>query len=174
MAAGSSSGHYDAHETARMHALEGVPLATFGQRALGFLIDLVLVVLLWIPLELLWARYVSHEWDGRSPYHISFSFHEWRSLLVAMLYYVIANYVSNGRTVGKWIAHTRIVSLAHEHVGLWQSIERVLGYGVSTAEGIGFLLYFFGRNRMCMHDRMAETIVTDTRRPRREKPRPSA
>jgi len=153
--------YYRADETARVEELDGLPLAGFGWRALGFLVDLLLVVVLWIPLELTWARFVSHEWDGHSRYHVTFSFHEWRSLLVALLYYVLVYYSTNGRSVGKWIGRTRVVSLTHEHLGLWQCFERVLGYGVAVAEGIGFLQYFFSRNRMCVHDRMAETIVVD-------------
>jgi len=153
--------HYHAHESARADELDGVPLAGFGQRALGFLIDLFVVVLLWIPLELMWARFVSHTWNGTSHYSITFSFHEWRGLLVALLYFALTNYFSNGTSLGKWIARTRVLSLKHEHLGLWQCVERVLGYGVATAEGIGFLQYFFSQNRTCVHDRMAETIVAD-------------
>ena len=156
--------YFDSHETGRVEELDGLPLASFPQRAVGFIIDFVIVVVLWIPIELLWARFVSHEWDGQSHFNIMFSFHEWRSFLVALLYYVLVNYFSNGRSIGKWIARTRILSLTHEHMGLWQCVERLLGYGVSTAEGIGFLQYFFGVNRMCVHDRMAETIVVDARK----------
>jgi uncharacterized RDD family membrane protein YckC len=159
-----STRYFHAHETARLDQLDGLPLASFGQRALGFLIDLVLVVLLWIPIELMWDLLVSHTWNGRSGFHITFTFHDWRSLLVALLYYVLVNSLSNGRSVGKWVARTRIVSLTHQHVRLWQSVERTLGYGVSTAEGIGFLQYFFSLNRMCVHDRIAETIVVDVRK----------
>ncbi len=156
--------YFKAHETARVDELDGLPLASFGQRALGFLIDFLLVIALWVPLELVWVRFVSHEWDGQSRFNIKFSFHEWRSLLAALLYYVVVNYWSNGKSAGKWIARTRVLSLTHKHLGLWQCVERVLGYGVSTAEGIGFIQYFYSSNRMCMHDRMAETVVIDERR----------
>src|SRR5229473_1327059 len=97
-----AKGFFQAHETARMDELDGLQLADFGHRAAGFLVDF---------------------------------------LLVALLYYVVVHYCTNGKSVGKWIARTRIVSLTHERLGLWQCIERVLGYGVSTAEGIGFLQY---------------------------------
>ena len=112
----------------------------------------------------MWELFVSHAWNGRSGFHIAFTFHDWRSLFVALLYYVLVSSLSNGRSVGKWVARTRIVSLTHQHVGLWQSIERTLGYGVSTAEGIGFLQYFSSANRMCVHDRIAQTIVVDVRK----------
>jgi uncharacterized RDD family membrane protein YckC len=77
---------------------------------------------------------------------------------------VIINYFSGGRSIGKWAAGTRIVSLHHSRLSLWQCVERVFGYGVSTAEGIGFVQFFFSPNRMCVHDRIAETIVIDARK----------
>jgi uncharacterized RDD family membrane protein YckC len=156
--------YFQAHETSRFDELDGLPLAGFAQRAIGFGIDFAVVVALWIPIEICWLRWISHEWDGNSRLHLSFSYHEWRSLLAAMLYYVLANYFSNGRSLGKWAAGTRIVSVVHERLGLWQCIERVLGYGVSIGEGIGFLQFFWSANRMCVHDRIAETIVVDVRK----------
>jgi uncharacterized RDD family membrane protein YckC len=155
--------YFQAHETSRYDELDGLPLASFAQRAVGFVADFLVVIVLWIPIELFWARFISQEWDGRSKYHINFSFHEWRSLLAAMLYYVIVNYLSNGKSLGKLIAGTRVVSLVHERLGVWQCVERVLGYGVSLGEGIGFLQFFWSANRMCVHDRIAETIVVDVR-----------
>jgi len=108
---------------------------------------------------------VSHEWNGKSDLTIKFDFHHWRDLVAALVYFVLVNYLSNGRSVGKWIARTRVVSLTHERLGLWQCVERVLGYAASTAEGgIGFFQFFFSPNRMCAHDRLAETIVVDARK----------
>lgn len=156
--------YFRAHETKRAEQLEGLPLAGFTQRAIGFVIDLLLVVLLWVPLELLWSRFISHDWDGHSRYHITFTFHEWRSFLAALLYYVAVNYLTNGLSLGKWIARERILSLTHERISIWQCVERVLGYGVALTEGIGFLQYFYSHNRMCVQDRIAETIVIDCRK----------
>jgi len=157
--------YFHAHETTRADELEGQPLARFGQRALGYWIDLILVAILWSPFELFWLRYVSHEWDGKADIQIKFDFHEWRNIVAALAYYVLVNYLTNGRSLGKWIARTRIVSLTHERLSLWQCAERVLGYAASTAEGgIGFIQYFFSPNRMCAHDRLAETIVVDLRK----------
>jgi hypothetical protein len=52
-------------------------------------------------------------------------------------------------------------------MGLWQSIERGLGYGAAVLElGLGFLQFFWDRNRMCAQDRLAETIVIDVRKPK--------
>ena len=50
-------------------------------------------------------------------------------------------------------------------MGLWQSVERGLGYGAAVLElGLGFLQFFWDRNRMCAQDRLAETIVIDVRK----------
>lgn len=77
---------------------------------------------------------------------------------------ITAKGAGNGRTLGKWISRTRAVSFTSERMGAWQSIERALGYGAAVLEGgLGFLQFFWDRNRMCAQDRLAETIVVDVR-----------
>ena len=86
------------------------------------------------------------------------------NIVVMVLYWGLANYFGNGQTPGKWVARTRVMSLTGEGMGLWQSIERGLGYGAAVLElGLGFLQFFWDRNRMCPQDRLAETIVIDVR-----------
>jgi uncharacterized RDD family membrane protein YckC len=98
---------------------------------------------------------------------ISRDFHELGNIVVLVIYYGLANYLGNGQTPGKWIARTRAVSLTHSKMGMWQSIERALGYGAAVLEGgLGFLQYFWSENRMCAQDRLAETIVIDVRKPK--------
>ena len=152
---------FQAHESARMEALNGLPLAYFWQRWLGHWIDLVFVIVLWGPSEVAWRRFLLHQEN----IHISFDYHEPGNIIVMLLYWGLFNYFGNGRTPGKWIARTKIVSLTGERMGLWQSFERTLGYGVAVIEGgVGFLQYFWDRNRMCTQDRVAETIVVDMRK----------
>jgi uncharacterized RDD family membrane protein YckC len=92
-------------------------------------------------------------------------FHEKGNIIVALLYWGLFNYFRNGQTPGKWVARTRAVSLTGERLGAWQSVERALGYGAAVLEGgLGFLQFFWDRNRMCAQDRLAETIVVDLRR----------
>ncbi len=152
---------FQAHESARMESLNGLPLAYFWQRWLGHWIDLVLAVVIWGPSEYAWRHFVLHEeninaiWD----------FHEPGNIIVMLLYWGLFNYFGNGRSPGKWIARTKIVSLTSERMGLWQSFERALGYGAAVLEGgVGFLQYFWDHNRMCAQDRLAETIVVDMRK----------
>jgi hypothetical protein len=48
----------------------------------------------------------------------------------------------------------------HHRISFWHCMERALGYGASGLEGgLGFLQIFWNPNRMCLHDRIAETIV---------------
>jgi uncharacterized RDD family membrane protein YckC len=154
--------HFHAHETARMEALDGMPLAAYWQRLLGYTVDLILAVVIWFPLETLWRMYVDHE---RGNIHIAFDFHEISNVVVVVLYWGLGNYFFNGQTPGKWVARTRAVSLTGKRLGLWQSMERALGYGAALLEaGLGFLQIFWDRNRMCAQDRLAETIVIDVRK----------
>jgi hypothetical protein len=103
-----------------MRELEGLPLATFWQRLLGYFIDLFLAVILWAPLEVLWRVKVLHQ----QAVHVVWDFHEPGNILFALLYFGLFNFVGNGRTPGKWVARIRAVSLTGPRLGLWQSIER--------------------------------------------------
>ena len=80
------------------------------------------------------------------------------------MYFGLTTYVGKGRTPGKWLLNIRVVSLVHERLGLWHSIERALGYGASALEfGFGFAQYFVHSNHRTVHDRIAETIVVADR-----------
>jgi uncharacterized RDD family membrane protein YckC len=126
-----------------METLNGLPLAFFWQRWLGHWIDLAFVIVLWAPLEYLWRTFVIHEKDIL----VKWDYHEPGNIIAMVLYWGLCTYFGNGRTPGKWIARTKIVSLTGERMG-----------------GVGFLQYFWDRNRMCAQDRLAETIVVDMRK----------
>ncbi|MBV9762837.1 MAG: RDD family protein [Acidobacteriaceae bacterium] len=152
---------FHAHETERTRELEGLPLAGFWQRALGYLIDVLLAIVLWVPSEVGWRILVLHEDNVQ----VRWDFHELGNIIFLILYFGVANYAGNGQTPGKWVARTRAVSLTGKRMGIWQSIERALGYGAAVLEGgLGLLQYFWSANRMCAQDRLAETIVIDVRK----------
>lgn len=167
---------YLAHETPRMLALEGVPLASFGRRAGALALDIVAISVAFVAI----AFPVATLWDRFHPGHITnLTFaplgtdesRNWYSILVFGAYISLSLYLTNGWTIGKRLLGIRVVSTAHERLTLWQSIERAFGYAVSAAQlGIGFLQYFFSRNCRTTHDRIAETIVVDAR----HKPRTAA
>ncbi len=155
--------HFHAHESSRAHSLNGVPLANFWQRLLGYWIDVILAVMLWFPSEFAWSRYIIHE----ERVVLKWDFHEVGNIIAMLLYWGLGNYLGNGQTPGKWVARTRVLSLTSERMGAWQSLERALGYGAAVLEGgLGFLQFFWDRNRMCAQDRLAETIVVDVRKPK--------
>jgi uncharacterized RDD family membrane protein YckC len=92
-------------------------------------------------------------------------FHGWE-LLSLPLYFGLWTYFGHGQTLGKKLMKIRVISLVHEHLTLWHSIERSLGYGASILEGgFGFLQFFIHPNRQTVHDRIAETIVVRVERP---------
>ena len=69
-------------------------------------------------------------------------------------------YLGHGQIPGKRLRGIRVVSLVHDRISLWQSIEQALGYGASALElGFGFLRYFVHPNTQTVHDRIAGTIV---------------
>jgi uncharacterized RDD family membrane protein YckC len=151
---------FRAHETARAEALDGEPLATFSQRAIGFGVDFVIVSLLRGVVALFWTGVVPHGWER----HTLIDFTHVLSVAIFLAYFTFAVYLGKGRTPGKRLARTQVVSLTHDQPTFWQSFERALGYGASVVEiGIGFFQFFRTANRQCAHDRLAQTIVVDRR-----------
>jgi uncharacterized RDD family membrane protein YckC len=146
-----------------MYSLDGLPLAAFWQRLLGYVIDVTLALIVWAPLEIAWRLYFLHE----EHIEANWDFHEPGNVIILFLFLGLANYIGNGQTPGKWVARTRALSLTSERMGKWQSAERALGYGAAVLEGgLGFVQFFWDRNRMCAQDRLAETIVVDVRKNR--------
>ena len=91
---------------------------------------------------------------------LKFDLSNWYSLVCIVLYFCLATYFGNGKTLGKLFLRIRVVSLVHERMSLWHSFERALGYGASALEGgFGFFQYFIHPNKRTVHDRIAETIV---------------
>jgi uncharacterized RDD family membrane protein YckC len=156
-------GHYHPHETQRMLALEGVELASFARRLGAIAIDFVAIVVLFlaisIPIANIWEK--THHVDVNLEFK---PFENWYSTLFPVVYFAIAVALTNGRTLGKWLTGIRIVSLRHDRISLWHSIERALGYGASLLEaGSGFIQYGIHPNKQTVHDRIAETIVVRER-----------
>ncbi len=142
--------------------LEGAELASFARRAGAMAIDMVAMIVVFILGALpvaLW--YKQHQIDA----HLSFDpFHNWYSTLLPVVYFGLLVWLTNGLTLGKRLTGIRIVSLAHDRVSLWQSVERALGYGASLLEaGSGFFQYAVHPNKQTVHDRIAETIVVRVR-----------
>ncbi len=102
---------------------------------------------------------------------LRWDFHEIGNIVFVVLCFGLFNYLGNGQTPGKWVARTRAVSLTGSRLGIWQSVERALGYGAAVLEcGLGFLQFFWSPNRMCAQERLAETVGLDVRKRNRAMP----
>lgn len=161
---------FDARETARLRALEGVPLASFRRRAAALALDLVVVLAVVIAVGLPPALREARETGKNVTVHFD-PFRSLTGVIATVLYIGIAGWLWPGRTPGKRLLGIRFVSLTGERITLWQSVERALGYGASALEGgFGFVQYFIHPNRRTVHDRIAETIVVQERGVSRETP----
>jgi len=161
---------FHAHETARMDELNGLPLATFKQRFWAYAIDFAVIAIL-SGLFKGFRIHLAHE-DGCHATAwgtIKELAEHARKLAESVLYFTVAVKLMHGQTPGKWLMKIRIVSLTSHGITWWLALERALGYGASLLEGgFGFFQYWMNQNRMCVHDRIAETIVIDLRKPRKE------
>jgi uncharacterized RDD family membrane protein YckC len=160
---------FNPHESLRAKSLAGAPLASFRQRLFAIAIDFFFIAVTYIPATLLLQYFVQerlhiHE-ELYNSAHVRVNFDMHKLLEVAwtlwlILYFGLIVWRTNGSTPGKRLLRIRVVSLMHQRISFWQSIERALGYGASALEGgFGFIQYFLYPNHCCTHDRIAETIV---------------
>ncbi|HEY3296240.1 MAG TPA: RDD family protein [bacterium] len=157
---------YQPVATEHVNSLVGVPLAGFWSRLAAFAMDLVIVIPFAGIQEIL--KNLDQLLKPNQDVKLEINpFHSW-GLIPTVLYFALALYWGNGRTVGKRLMHIRVVSLTHKHISFWHALERALGYGASVLEGgFGFVQFFIHPNRQTVHDRIAETIVV--KEPRKAK-----
>jgi uncharacterized RDD family membrane protein YckC len=159
----SQNMHFDPISANRSQVLKGLPLASFSRRACAFAIDIIIPIVI-CGLFMLPEFLRSIKAPGDVKIEIN-PFHGWQ-LLSLPLYFGLWTYFGHGQTLGKKLLKIRVISLTHEHLSLWHSIERSLGYAASFLEGgFGFLQYFIHPNRQTVHDRIAETIVIKVEKP---------
>lgn len=137
--------------------LQGLPLASFGARALAFLVDSLIVFAL-LGAATRWSP-IAGRWPGQA-FELSFDARDVVSFAGFIAYFGLATFIGKGATPGKRLTGIRVVSLVHDRMSLWHCVERALGYAASSLEaGFGFLQYFTHPNGQTVHDRIAETIV---------------
>ena len=85
---------FHVHVETRAESLNGILLAAFWQRLLGYCVDLLAVVIIWFPVEFAWRHLLLHETN----IHIVWDFHEAGNIVVMVLYFGLANYFGNGQT----------------------------------------------------------------------------
>jgi uncharacterized RDD family membrane protein YckC len=159
-----------------MASLDGIELADFYQRALAFMLDVLLAfvlltMVLFVSGLAKWAFHSAHGDTSHLDIQLSFHSETGRILtetVVPVLYFGLSVWIGNGRTLGKRALGIRVVSLVHGRMSLWHSIERALGYAAAALEfGFGFLQFFIHPNRRTVQDRIAETIVVKEKSLRR-------
>lgn len=156
-----TGGNFHDVQGMRLRAVEGLPLATFRARALAFVVDGIVLLAVLVAVRAAPALIAGRGGAGT----ITFVFDVERAwdLLAVLAYFGLFTWLTGGRTPGKRLVGIRVVSLTHDRLTLWQSVERALGYVASTLElGFGFLQYFLHPNRQTVHDRIAETIVVES------------
>ena len=159
--------NYNGTESHRMQDLHGLPLASFKRRAGAFYIDLLIAALVFLPIIMYGVRLLQRFGLAKEHLDLEFDYEHWYSIIPLVVYFSVSIYYGNGKTIGKKLMGIRVVSVVHEKIGFWHSVERALGYGASFLEfGFGFLQYFIDPNRRTVHDRIAETIVIQDRKPR--------
>jgi uncharacterized RDD family membrane protein YckC len=169
---------YDTSKLMHSNQLEGLELADFTRRFFALLIDLLMLVIILYVIGATLDYFglinfglkigigpektinnipkVNNNTHIDLPEYLKIIFR----LLIPVLYFGLITFCTNGYTFGKRIFRIKIVSTNHNHLTLWHSIERSLGYYASSLEfGFGFLQYFIDYNRRTVHDRIAETIV---------------
>jgi uncharacterized RDD family membrane protein YckC len=76
------------------------------------------------------------------------------------LYFTFLTAFFKGRTPGKRLFGIRVLRLDGSALSYWVSFERFGGYAASLFTGMeGFLRILWDRNRQCLQDKLAETVV---------------
>jgi uncharacterized RDD family membrane protein YckC len=147
-------------------------LATIKRRFVAFLIDWVILILIYICILILLDLFnmdnlkinvkgifdVEIEMNNAPSYLITFL--KFLFGLLPVLYFTISFYFFKGQSIGKYFLRLKVLSLYHEHLGLWHCIERSLGYFASALEGgFGYIQAIWNPNRMTLHDKIGETFV---------------
>jgi uncharacterized RDD family membrane protein YckC len=145
-------------------------LATFWQRALAIIIDIILIASLYIIIVSSFPLFGLHivNFDVKGFRNMEVTRHGGSTKIFATLptlYFTLLPYFTNGKTLGKWIMRIRVVSMYHHRISFWHCFERALGYAAAGVEiGLGFLQIFWTTNRMCLQDQIAETVVVQEKR----------
>jgi uncharacterized RDD family membrane protein YckC len=149
-------------------------LATIRKRFVALLIDGLVLIIIYFCILILFSLLNMNisEINVHSIFDVEIKMNNAHSFLITFLkflfgllptlYFAISFYFWKGQTIGKYFLRIRVLSLYHEHLGLWHCIERSLGYYVSALElGFGYIQAFWNPNRMTLHDKIGETIVID-------------
>jgi uncharacterized RDD family membrane protein YckC len=164
------------------HQVNEFQLATIRKRSAALLIDWFVLILIYLSIIILFAIFglSLSKIDVKGIFEVEVEMEHAPSYLITILkflfgllpilYFTVSFYFFKGQSIGKYLLRLKVLSLYHEHLGLWHCFERSLGYFASALEfGFGFIQAFWNPNRMTLHDKIGETIVIQL--PRKNKKR---
>src|ERR1700690_119397 len=111
-------------------------LATIKKRFVAFLIDWMVLIIIYCCIIILFSLFdmniskinvhgifdVEIEMNNTHSYLITFL--KFLFGLLPVLYFAMSFYFCKGQTIGKYFLRIKVLSLYHEHLGLWHCIER--------------------------------------------------
>jgi uncharacterized RDD family membrane protein YckC len=164
------------------HQVNEFQLATIRKRSAALLIDWFVLILIYLSIIILFAIFglSLSKIDVKGIFEVEVEMEHAPSYLITILkflfgllpilYFTVSFYFFKGQSIGKYLLRLKVLSLYHEHLGLWHCFERSLGYFASALEfGFGYIQAFWNPNRMTLHDKIGETIVIQL--PRKNKKR---
>ena len=137
----------------------------FFRRALAFLVDVAMIVLLVSIMGSL--SYIGYK-VGLSAYGRSINLQNSTPLFVFLTFawvglatvYFVVFHGMEGKTIGKWLLGLRVVGAERRVITYRQAFLRSLGTVVSVAPlGLGFLWIIWSREKRGWHDFLARTWV---------------
>ncbi|WP_316773052.1 RDD family protein [Pedobacter frigiditerrae] len=158
----------EAHEFEELRELLGFSFqqtapqyfASFDQRLMASVIDYFLLLICYVAIVLIAYLFVDQKM-----FRIGTALFLLILVPVAKIIYAsIAEASVKQATIGKRMMDIKVTDLNGSRLTLGNSIGRNLGKLISNATlGIGYLFCFLNKKQQCLHDIMAETLVTKQR-----------
>ena len=158
----------EAHEFEELRELLGFKFqqtapqyfASFDQRLMASVIDYFLLLICYVAIVL-----IAYIFVDQKIFRIGTALVFLILVPVAkIIYSAIAEASIKQATIGKRIMDIKVTDLNGSRLTLGNSFGRNLGKIISNATlGIGYLLCFLNKKQQCLHDLMANTLVTKQR-----------
>ncbi len=131
-------------------------LATKSKRFLNFIIDGILMLIFTFGVLFLVFALTDHLGLETEEESIGEKLIGVLMIVLMIAYFAVQEYFFNGKTIGKWMTHTRAVSLDGEKINFIMSLKRstirVIGAGIDP-------FTFLGKKTMGWHDLYSYTKV---------------
>lgn len=138
--------------------LNEIPVpASAGRRILSSVMDVLIVWIIFSQGYNIYYLMIKKEPFLRSSGATS---HEMMIYYGFMFLYFLVFHQLFGKTIGKMITKTRVVSIRQKKPAFLEQLIRTTGYAVSALPlGLGFILMVFRKDRRALHDLMSGTYV---------------